>query len=197
MSGQDFELLMSEAFRLQGFKVAKKVGASADGGVDLELIKGIDRYLVQAKHWRARQVTVEVVRELAGVIPFRRAAGDYAVTSGRFTAPAAKFAEGRGIELTNGSRLAGMLAQARASLKAKGSAQPVRSIDEIAHCEQRPECGKSILGMLDASSMPRDSFGLAMQNASMNAASAGACRSGSAHEWQQSPRADLVCFRWQ
>lgn len=46
---------------------------AADGGVGLELMKAGERYLVQAKHWRAKQVPVEVVRELAGVMPFRRA----------------------------------------------------------------------------------------------------------------------------
>lgn len=68
MSWPDFELLLGEAFRLQAFAVAEGRGAGADGGVELELTKGGERYLVQAKHWRARQVSVEVVRELAGVI---------------------------------------------------------------------------------------------------------------------------------
>jgi restriction system protein len=119
MSWQDFELLVAEGFRLQGFAVAEKGGASADGGVDMELTKDGEKWLVQAKHWRARQVPVEVVRELAGVMPFRRAVGAYVVTSGRFTAPAQEFANGRGIKLVNGSKLAGMLAQARASLDGK------------------------------------------------------------------------------
>lgn len=62
---------------------------------------------------------VEVVRELAGVMPFRRAIGAYVVTSGRFTSPAEEFANGRGIKLVNGSKLTGILAQARASLDGK------------------------------------------------------------------------------
>ena len=116
MSWQDFERLLSEAFRLQGFVVSEKGGAGADGGIDLELTRNGERYLVQAKHWRAKQVPVEVVRELAGVMPFRRAVGGYVVTSGRFTGPAAEFAEGRGIRLVTGTKLAGMLQQARDSL---------------------------------------------------------------------------------
>ena len=119
MSWQDFELLVAEGFRLQGFAVAEQGGASADGGVDMELTKDGEKWLVQAKHWRAKQVPVEVVRELAGVMPFRRAIGGYVVTSGRFTGPAQEFASGRGIKLLNGSKLTGMLAQARASLDGK------------------------------------------------------------------------------
>ena len=123
MSWQDFERLVGEAFNLQGFTVTEKGGAGADGGVDLELVKNGERYLVQAKHWRAKQVPVEVVRELAGVMPFRRAVGAYVVTSGRFTAPAADFAKGRGIVLVNGTKLDVMLKQARASLDAKRGAR--------------------------------------------------------------------------
>jgi restriction system protein len=89
-------------------------------------MKNAERYLVQAKHWRAKQVPVEVVRELAGVMPFRRAVGAYVVTSGRFTEPPAAFAEGRGITLVNGSKLQGLLGQARASMKARSA----KSADE-------------------------------------------------------------------
>ena len=112
MSWQNFELLIAEAFRLQGFVVVKKGGASADVGVDIELMKDGARWLVQVKHWRAKQVPVEVVRELAGVMPFRRVVGAYLVTSGRFTRPAEEFAHGQGIKLVSGSKLTGILAQA-------------------------------------------------------------------------------------
>ena len=101
--------------------VVKKGGASADGGVDIELMKDGAKWLVQVKHWRAKQVPVEVVRELAGVMPFRRAVGAYVVTSGRFTRPAEEFARGRGIKLVSGSKLTGILAQARASLDGKSA----------------------------------------------------------------------------
>ena len=50
MSWQDFELLIAEAFRLQGFVVVEKGGASADAGVDIELMKDGAKWLVQVKH---------------------------------------------------------------------------------------------------------------------------------------------------
>lgn len=46
MSWQDFELLVAEGFRLQGFAVAEQGGASADGGVDMELTKDGEKWLV-------------------------------------------------------------------------------------------------------------------------------------------------------
>ena len=151
MSWQDFELLIAEAFRHQGFTVAEKGGAGPDGGVDMELSKENERWLVQAKHWRAKQVPVEVVRELAGVMPFRRAVGGYVVTSGTFTLPAQEFAEGRGIKLVNGKRLESMLKQGRASLdaKAKGRTLKPAPVEQVALKQVAaplcPVCSRSMI----------------------------------------------------
>src|SRR5690606_18862722 len=89
ISWVDFERLVGEAFRLQGFEVQETGRASADGGIDLSLRRGGERYLVQCKHWRATKVGVQTVRELYGVMAASGAAGGYVVTSGAFTADAA------------------------------------------------------------------------------------------------------------
>ena len=62
MTWQDFELLVGEAFRLQGFAVEERGGAAADGGVDLVLRRDGRRHFVQCKQWKALQVGVPVVR---------------------------------------------------------------------------------------------------------------------------------------
>jgi restriction system protein len=49
MTWRDFELLVGEAFRLQGYRVVEMGGASADGGVDLVLSKGNEKFFVQCK----------------------------------------------------------------------------------------------------------------------------------------------------
>lgn len=67
MSWQDFERLVSEAYRQQGYQVMERGGAGPDGGVDLELKRGSETFLVQCKQWRAQKVGVDVVRELYGV----------------------------------------------------------------------------------------------------------------------------------
>ena len=85
---QQFEILVAEGFRQQGFSVFEKGGCAPDGGVDLVLSRGRDKYLVQCKQWRAQHVGVTIVRELYGVMTAERAAGGYVVTSGRFTADA-------------------------------------------------------------------------------------------------------------
>jgi restriction system protein len=151
MSWQNFELLIAEAFRLQGFRVAEKGGAGADGGVDMELTKDGERWLVQAKHWRARRVPVEVVRELAGVMPFRRAVGGYVVTSGYFTQPAAEFARGRGIKLITGEKLDRMLMEARASLypeQATGDLSRREPIGPLWGIPETPRCPECFLVMV-------------------------------------------------
>lgn len=105
MSWADFEALVSETFRQKGFHVVDRGGAGPDGGVDLVLFLGQDKYLVQCKQWKTRQVGVSVVRELYGVMAAERAVGGFVVASGDFTPDAEAFAEGRSIELVDARKL--------------------------------------------------------------------------------------------
>lgn len=78
MSWRDFELLVGEAFRMRGFTVTETGGGGADGGIDLKLQKGGEAFLVQCKQWRAYKVSVNVVRELFGVMAAEGATGAFA-----------------------------------------------------------------------------------------------------------------------
>jgi restriction system protein len=109
LTWREFESLVAEGFRQRGFTVTEKGGAAPDGGVDLILARGTERFLVQCKQWRAQQVPVTIVRELYGVMAAQHAAGGYVVTSGRFTKDAIAFAEGRNIELIDGKKLPALL----------------------------------------------------------------------------------------
>jgi restriction system protein len=111
LTWQQFESLVAEGFRQRGFTVTEKGGAAPDGGVDLVLTRGTERFLVQCKQWRAQQVPVTIVRELYGVMAAQHAAGGYVVTSGRFTKDATAFAAGRNIELIDGDGLPTLLRQ--------------------------------------------------------------------------------------
>jgi restriction system protein len=122
MSWREFELLVGEAFRLSGYTVAETGCGGADGGVDLVLRKGSDKFLVQCKQWKALKVPVQPVRELYGVMAARGAAGGFVVTSGRFTEDAVAFASGGKLTLIDGPQLLEMLHKAQASLKSKGQA---------------------------------------------------------------------------
>lgn len=127
MSWREFEVLVGEAFRLQGFKVAETGGGGPDGGVDLVLTKGTEKFLVQCKQWKAQKVGVGVVRELYGVMAARGAAGGFVVTSGSYSNDARAFADGRHVKLVDGQRLHAMVMQAKQSLAAQPNSVPSNS----------------------------------------------------------------------
>lgn len=126
---QQFEQLVSEGFRLQGYRVTETGGGGADGGVDLVLTKDTEKYLVQCKQWRALKVGVDVVRELYGVMAARGAAGGFVVTSGRFTEDATAFATGRNLQLIDGPRLRALIQTAHCGLPQR-STPPARTMAE-------------------------------------------------------------------
>lgn len=105
ISWQDFEKLAAAHFKAKGFEVIEQGGPSADGGVDLILKMGRDRYFVQCKHWKARKVGVAIVRELYGVMHAENVVGGFVVASGDFTADAKAFAQGRSIDLVDGREI--------------------------------------------------------------------------------------------
>ena len=129
MSWRDFERLVGEAFRLQGYEVTELGGDGPDGGVDLVLRKDREKFLVQCKQWKAFKVGVQVVRELYGVMAAEGAAGGFVVTSGTFTQEAVAFASGRNVRLIDGPKLFGLIQQAKAARgQSDAPAAPARAI---------------------------------------------------------------------
>ncbi len=135
---QEFEQLVGEAFRLQGYEVTETGGGGADGGVDLLLLRDGERYLVQCKQWKAFKVGVQVVRELYGVMAAQGATGGWVVTSGRFTPAAHDFAQGRNIALIDGPQLMAMLKKYAPSKKAPHAVTPSPPATHQPNC---PLCG--------------------------------------------------------
>jgi restriction system protein len=117
ISWQDFERLVGEYYRREGFHVTRENGNGPDGGVDLVLKRNGEVYLVQCKQWRAFKVGSQPVREFYGVITARGASGGYFVTSGVYTDDAQGFAQGLNIELIDGNRLRKMIDAARKAPK--------------------------------------------------------------------------------
>ena len=113
MSWREFEGLTAEVFRRKGFKVIERGGAEPDGGVDVELRMGSDKYLVQCKQWKSLKVGVATVRELYGVMAAEGAVGGFVVASGDFTPDALSFAQGRAIKLVGTSEMLRMVADTR------------------------------------------------------------------------------------
>lgn len=105
MSWQNFELLVGEAFRRQGYQVRELGGGGPDGGVDLLLFKDGKKSIVQCKRWKTYSVGVSPVRELYGVMVAAHAQESIFVSSGQYTNEAKQFAKGKPIHLIDGHAL--------------------------------------------------------------------------------------------
>lgn len=147
MSWREFEMLVGEAYALQGYRVTETGGGGADGGIDLVLAKGGEKFFVQCKQWKAFRVGVDVVRELYGVMAAKGATGGFVVTSGRFTEDAKAFADGRNVQLVDGTKLFAMIKQVKQSQAAKQSATgaPIQAKEPVAAEPTCPQCGSSMV----------------------------------------------------
>jgi restriction system protein len=138
LSWSQFEVMVSEAFRRQGFFVYENGGGGADGGIDIVLRKDGKKFYVQCKQWKVFKVGVKPVRELLGVITANGADGGFVVTSGRFTKEAKDFAANTGITLIDGEALGRLVEELRRS------SQPHRKAAE----EPTPNCPRCGMPMM-------------------------------------------------
>lgn len=116
MDWREFEMLVGEAFRRQGYKVRETGLGGADGGVDLLLHKDGMTTLVQCKQWRTKLVDVRVVREMYGLMFHHRADAVKIVAIGHYTDDAQRFVHEKPIELINGNALLTMVRECQASM---------------------------------------------------------------------------------
>lgn len=105
LSWTDFEKLIGEYLKHQGYSIYAPAKAGADGGVDIRVTKEGRKGLVQCKHWKSRKVGVAVIREMFGLMTAESADFVLLAISGEFTAEAKKFAQGKPISLLNHSSL--------------------------------------------------------------------------------------------
>lgn len=106
LSWREFEQMVSEAFRTEGFRVSEGAGRSPDGGIDLDLRSPAGkRVLVQCKHWKKAKIGVSIVREMLGVLTREKADKVIIVVTGSFTKEAVRWAQGQPIELIDGPAL--------------------------------------------------------------------------------------------
>ncbi len=115
MPAREFEALVNEAFRLQGYQVI----ADTHGDGHLALRRNRETVLVQCKHWKEAKVGVEAVHALQRAIAARGASAGFLLASGRFARDAIAFARSCNIRLIDGHALPGLLEKAKASRNAK------------------------------------------------------------------------------
>nr|WP_301002462.1 restriction endonuclease [Capsulimonas corticalis] len=144
LSWSDFERLVGEAYRRQGYQVEERGGSGADGGVDLVLRRSGEKVFVQCKRWRNRTVGVSVVRELYGAMAAEGATAGIVATVGRYTADAMEFARGKHLTLVDGEAL---LALVRSGQGSAASASPVTTAAEAlaTNTAACPACGAEMV----------------------------------------------------
>ncbi|CAE6846161.1 hypothetical protein XA1311A_39880 [Xanthomonas arboricola] len=125
---RQFELLVGEAFRRQGYSVEETGLGGADGGIDLILRKDGRRTLVQCKQWKRQQVGVSVVREMYGLLAHHQAHAVKIACIGTYTKDAERFAEGKPIELIDGERLLEMIRAAQQQAAAQQTSARVEPV---------------------------------------------------------------------
>lgn len=130
MSWQDFERVVGEAYRQQGYSVKETGLGGADGGVDLVLTRRGSTTLVQCKRWTSRSIGVPVVREMWGLAHHHGARGAKIVTVGKFTSASQDFSKGKDLELVDGPALVALIGagigRPPASSARSASSAPVR-----------------------------------------------------------------------
>lgn len=146
MSVHDFEKLVAEGFRREGFLVVERTGSRHQGCVDLELFMGRDRYLVQCRRWKEKTVDALAVRELAAVISAERAVGGFIVAAGRFTDEARKAALGRSIRVVPADSLRRLIKKVSASSTGEVTISPMFSRRHHDPAPPAcPNCGKVMM----------------------------------------------------
>lgn len=109
MDWKQFERLVGEVFRRRGYRIVETGQGGADGGVDLILLRGSTKVIVQCKQWKTSSVGAKVVREMYGLMTHHRAERVIIVCVGKFTRDAWSFAQGKPIDLVGGQRLLEMV----------------------------------------------------------------------------------------
>lgn len=139
---RQFEELVAEAYRRQGYAVFENTSAGPDGGIDIRLHKNGQTHLVQCKQWRTYKIGVKVVRELYGVMTAENAASGIVVCSGMYTQEAKNFAADKPIDLVDGPQLERLIANVRVSTTPTTS--PVNFPTEPSS-SQCPHCGNPLV----------------------------------------------------
>lgn len=109
LTSEQFEFLIGELHRREGYKVELPVAVGGDDDVDLILERGGDRTLVQCRHWKSRRVNLAPVREFHETLRSTIAKKGLLVSTGEFSREAVDFTSGRSVKLINGKTLARLL----------------------------------------------------------------------------------------
>jgi restriction system protein len=145
---RDFEFLVAQAYRQQGYRVVENEEMGPDGGIDLIIEKNSNRYIVQCRQWHTVKVGVKVVREMYGTMHSVNAQGVIIITSGLFTQEAKNFAHDKSIDLVEGNELVQLIKHAQTAKPIeKPQVRPTveKKTPEMLSDTQCPSCGSQLI----------------------------------------------------
>ncbi len=147
---REFEQLVGEAFRRQGYTVPETGQGGADGGVDLLLQRDGGKRLVQCKQWKQRKVGVSTVREQFGLLTHHAAERTIIVSVGEFTPEARRFVERKPIDLINGADLVDLIRSAQTTAvpaRKESLISPPHEATPVAQpaAQTCPRCGSAMV----------------------------------------------------
>ncbi len=148
LTWQEFELLVGEAYRRQGYCVEETGGSGPDGGVDLILRRSAETVLVQCKRWKQQaRVGAPTVRELRGAVAKNQATRGIFVTSSTFTREAIAEAQGPPpLELVDGAALLELVKQAQGQAASASTTQiPSAATEASSSVPLCPQCGEPMV----------------------------------------------------
>lgn len=147
LSWKQFEELVGEAYRRQGYRVQENHQPGPDGGVDLRLRKDGQQHIVQCKRWKTQKVGVRVVREMYGIMVAECAASVIVISSGYFTQEAKNFANSKPIDLVDGAQLTILVGQVQSTPNIAPPVQvsPPPIIEPPTDIESCPKCGGDLI----------------------------------------------------
>jgi restriction system protein len=137
LSWREFEELVAEAYRRQGYNVIENTSIGADGGIDVRIQKDGHSHLVQCKNWKTSKVGVKVVREMYGVMTAEHASSVIIIISGVFTQEAKNFAADKPVDLIDGSELERLISNIQPKTH--------RSISRSEQNKSCPRCGEVLV----------------------------------------------------
>jgi restriction system protein len=129
LNAEEFEWLVGEIFRREGWKI-RETGRqdAADGNVDLDMTRSGKRMIVQCKRWESWQVGVGEIRQFAGTLMREGLPGSSGlyVTLSDFTSDARAEAKSVGVGLI-------------------GKGDLYARIEKVRRSEPCPVCGKPMI----------------------------------------------------
>lgn len=157
MSWWELEMVVRAIYARMGYSAQRLGGNGPDGGVDVVLRQGRHKTVVQCKQWKARTVSVNIVRELLGTMTAERADAGIVVTCGTFTGDSWGFAADNNITLIDGLRLVDLVRQLKPVTDLHADPHAAETVPNPAALNQRVTCPKCSGGMVErrVSSGPR------------------------------------------